>query len=151
RSTGPPPSNLPLSRVGAEPPLRGPPVTMSFPFMNQLNELSIHEPTQHFGQNGVHQSSIEIAVDQRQHIGKARQFGAEFFPFSSEWYYLSKHTSSDLFGRLILRPRLTIGNGIAHTCALSPGAKNPNASYRLNWQVARDLRSDKKRPIGHTA
>jgi pyruvate/2-oxoacid:ferredoxin oxidoreductase beta subunit len=31
------------------------------------------------GPNGAHQSSIEIAVDQRQHIGKARQIGAEFF------------------------------------------------------------------------
>ncbi len=42
------------------------------------NELSIREPTQHFGPNGAHPSSIEIAVDQRQHIGKARQSGAEF-------------------------------------------------------------------------
>src|SRR5262249_52591116 len=37
------------------------------------NELSIREPTQHFGPNGAHQSSMEIAVDQRQHIGKVRQ------------------------------------------------------------------------------
>jgi hypothetical protein len=44
-----------------------------------VNELSIREPTRHFGPNGAHQSSIEIAVDQRQHIGKARQIGAEFF------------------------------------------------------------------------
>jgi hypothetical protein len=41
--------------------------------------------------------------------------------------------------------------GIARTCALAFGAKNPNASFRLNWQIARDLRSDKKRPLGHTA
>ena len=113
--------------------------------------LSILEPTQHFGLNGAHKFSIEIAVYQRQHIGKARQIGAEFFPFSSEWHYLSKQTSSDLLGGLILRPRLTIRNGIARTCAAPVGAKNPNASYRLNWQIARDLRSDKKRPIGHTA
>ena len=43
------------------------------------NELPIREPTQDFGPNGEHQSSIEIAVDQRQHVGKVRQIGAEFF------------------------------------------------------------------------
>ena len=43
------------------------------------NEVPIREPTQDFGPNSEHQSSIEIAVDQRQHIGKARQIGAEFF------------------------------------------------------------------------
>ena len=41
--------------------------------------FSIREPTQHFGPNGAYKSSIEIAVDQRQHVGKARQIGAEFF------------------------------------------------------------------------
>jgi hypothetical protein len=44
------------------------------------NELSIREPTHHFGPNGAHKFSIEIAVYQRQHIGEARQIGAEFFP-----------------------------------------------------------------------
>jgi hypothetical protein len=43
------------------------------------NEVPIRERTQDFGPNAEHQSSIEIAVDQRQHIGKARQIGAEFF------------------------------------------------------------------------
>ena len=42
-------------------------------------KLSIRQPAQHFGPNGAHQRSIEIAVDQRQHIGKAGQIGAEFF------------------------------------------------------------------------
>src|SRR5215469_2082105 len=84
-------------------------------------------------------------------LARAAKLAPNFFPFSSEWHYLSKQTSSDLFGGLILRPRLTLRNGIARACALPVGAKNPNASYRLNWQIARDLRSDKKRPIGHTA
>jgi hypothetical protein len=75
------------------------------------NEVPIREPTQDFGPNGVHKSSIEIAVDQRQHIGKARQIGADFFPFSSEWHPTSKQTSKDLFEGLILRLRLTIRNG----------------------------------------
>jgi hypothetical protein len=40
--------------------------------------FSSREPIQHFGANGVNRSSIEIAVDQRPHIGKARQIDAEF-------------------------------------------------------------------------
>ena len=40
--------------------------------------FSSREPTQHFGPNGLNQSSIEIAVDQRPHIDKARQIDAEF-------------------------------------------------------------------------
>jgi hypothetical protein len=43
---------------------------MSSPFVNQLNTSA----------QMAHQSSIEIAVDQRQLIGKARQIGAKFVP-----------------------------------------------------------------------
>jgi hypothetical protein len=83
------------------------------------NELSIREPTQHFGPNRVHQSSIEIAVDQRQHIGKAAKLVPNLFPFSSEWHQLSKQTSNDLFEGLILRLRLTIS-----VCALPRSKKS---------------------------
>src|SRR5690348_17292136 len=75
------------------------------------NEVPIREPTQDFGPNGEHQSSIEIAVDQRQRIGKVAKLVPNFFPFSSEWHHLSKQTSKDLFEGLILRLRLTIRNG----------------------------------------
>jgi hypothetical protein len=52
--------------------------------------FSSREPTQHFGPNGVTRSSIEIAVDQRPHIGKARQIDAEFVFTSSEWHHPGK-------------------------------------------------------------
>jgi hypothetical protein len=73
------------------------------------NERSIREPTQHFGPNGTHQSSIEIAVDQRQHIGKAGQIGVEFV---------------SIFKRMAARKNLNVAYRMG---------------FRLNWQIARDL------------
>src|SRR5262249_59206388 len=87
---------------------------------------------------------------------QSRQIGTEFVPFSSEWHHLSKQTSNDLSGRLILRLRLTIGvcaclrrlRAFAHPL----GHKHLNVAYRLgfrlNWQIARDLMW--KRSIGNT-
>jgi hypothetical protein len=50
------------------------------------------QPTQR--PNGANQFSIEIAVDQRQHIGKAAKLAPNSFRLSSEWHHLSKDKSN---------------------------------------------------------
>ena len=98
------------------------------------NELSIRKPTQHFGPNGAHQLSIEIAVDQRQHIGKVAKLVPNSFPFSSEWHHLSREKLNNLFAGLILRLRLTIRNGARLRNRLE--LRSPLVPRIFNSQVA---------------
>ena len=119
------------------------------------NDPSIREPTQHFGPNGAHRSSIEIAVDQRQHIGKVAKLVPNSFPLSSEWHHLSQERSNDFSRESVFGLRLTIRDCARlrrHLAfALPLGRKNLNApfglDFRLYSQIARNRRCGENRPI----
>jgi hypothetical protein len=116
-------------------------------------KLSIRQPAQHFGPNGAHQRSIEIAVDQRQHIGKAGQIGVEFF---SIFKRMTPFVQADI-ERFVRRVNSQNETNDQEWCTSrdrpylrAPArAKTRNASFRLSQQIARDLMWQ-ERPIGKT-
>ena len=72
--------------------------------------MNQHNTSAQMAHTNSRKFSIEIAVYQRQHIGKVAKLVANSFHFQANGT-LSKQTSNDLSGGLILRLRVTIRNG----------------------------------------